>query len=456
MGDAKSLLKTSISGMLAPWITKKTHLSKLQSKELASSLVHVLYTMNGLHFGRNKVLLRILFNSIDWKNFRLTEAAFFDALQSVSYIENYREPIGIWYTIDSEQCYADAPKVSNTGDVTYYASGREPFLAVAEQVAPARKVVLMPYFTCSTVYQPFIENNWQIVFYRVGKDLRIDSAHVLALYEAHKPALAVFMEYSGTDLSQEELQTVGKLKRSGCVTIVDRTQNIYSLTKAPEVDFYCGSLRKWFCCPDGAYLERNGDIPLPPAPPEGVCNDVYSTACAAMMFANGLLRERKIRQYRQIANFFLKLSAAYVCGQPVRLRNMSDYSRAVYLRQRDKDSLYTGRRMDNFRYIYDRIAEFTTVRPVCADIGNITSAPLYFHVYADDRTLLSRYLSEKGVITSINWMKPEMFDRLDADTEYIFQHILSLPCDQRYTLEDMKILCDALEAYENGHRKQTN
>ena len=248
MAKMRTYIKRAALCVVSKRIRRKTKLSKLQSRELASCLLHNLYTFNGWRFWRNRVLLRIMLRQINWKAFSLTEKQFHEEMRSVTHKQDYREPIGIWFTIDSEETYADAPKIQNTDEITYYASGREPLLAVANHISPERKVVLLPYFTCWTVYQPFLENGWEIVNYKVSQDLKMDTQDVEALYEKHKPAMAVFMEYSAMDLTTDELQTIGKLKRAGCVTVVDRSQNIYSEKRSKEVDFYCGSLRKWFCC----------------------------------------------------------------------------------------------------------------------------------------------------------------------------------------------------------------
>lgn len=453
MRMTRAWIKKAAVGAVSRKIRRKTKLSELQSTELAGCLMNNLYTFHGWRFWRYRVFLRLMLHQINWKEFRLTEKQFDHELREKTHRQNYREPLGLWFTIDSEETYAHAPQIQNTDNITYYASGREPILAVANQISGERKVVLLPYFTCWTVYQPFLENGWQIVNYKVSRDLKMDLQDVKAAAQKHQPTMAVFMEYSGMDLTDEELEVVRQLKAAGCVTVVDRTQNIYSESRSEAVDFYCGSLRKWFCCPDGGYLERNGERPLPPAPPAEVYNDVYATACAAMMFANGLARKRKIPQYLKIGEFFRRLAATYVCGQPVRERNMSAYSKAVYLQERKKDGAYIQRRKENFAYLFHRITELTTIYPVSTDFSRFSSATLYFHIYAENRDQLSRYLRSKGIITLINWVKPKCLGELDEESEYIFRHILSLPCDQRYTQTDMQRLCDALEAYDSEQKK---
>lgn len=436
--------------LLTPRFTRNTHLTRLQSRELITCLITYFSKAKKMSFQWKKRLVRIFLKKTDWKRFRFTGAQLCEAFGPLFVREAYREPIGRWFSIDSEDTFEEAPRVQNTETHTYYASGREPELAVAERISGGNKTVLVPYFTCNTVFQPFLEKGWKLVHYKVNRELHLDTADVEALYEAHRPSLAIFMEYSGMDLTAEELRTIGKLKQRGCVTMVDRTQNIYSTARAKEIDFYYGSLRKWYCFPDGAYLEKNGDIPLPPAPPEGEYNDVYATLRGMTMFANGQVRENKIMQYGILSDACSKLAAMYVCTQPVRLRNMSEYSKAVYLREQAHDREYARQRMENFQYIFHRISSFTHVRPVCPDRDRFTSAPMCFHVYAQDRAKLARYLSAHNIETQLLWTKSRIFDVPDEQTEYIFQHILSLPCDQRYSREDMETLCNVLESYEKG------
>lgn len=448
MKRIKVWIRIALVKLLTPLVSRKTGLSKLQSAELITCAVPFYCGANRLPFQWQRFLWRVLINKVDWKQFRLSEAQFSDKAKTVNLLKDYREPIGTWFTIDSENTYDGAAKIQNTDTVTFYASGREPLLALANQIGSEHKVVLMPYFTCSTVSQPFQENNWKIVYYKVSRELRIDTNHVEALYEEYKPSLAVFMEYSGMDLTREELQTIGRLKQRGCVTAVDRTQNIYSESRAQEIDFYFGSIRKWYCIPDGAYLERNGDIPLPPEPPKDTYNDVYTTLRAVSMFTMGMLRKTKAAHYAGISYFCSKLAAIYICQQPVRLRNMSEYSKAVYLLEQSQDSRYAQQRKDNFRYVFHRIRSHSRVRPVCDDLNSYPSAPMCVNVYADDRDALIRFLESNGISALIMWKKPYFLDMVDEETAYIFQHILSLPCDQRYSEEDMRVLCEVLEAYE--------
>lgn len=453
MASIKKYVKKTLLLPISWQVRRKTKLTQQQSYELTETLVRTLYGMHGLRFWKNSFYLKVMFHCIDWKRFAFREETFRKYLDEKQQMPGYREPIGVWYTIASEYDYEDAPRVQNTDGLTYYGSGREPLLAVAEQIAPERKVVLLPYYTCATVYQPFLENGWKTVYYRVSRDLRINTREVEALFEEHKPSIAVFMEYSGMDLTQEELQTVAKLKQAGCVTMVDRAQNFYSQRCSDAVDFYFGSVRKWYPCPDGGYLQRNSLLPMPPVPEEGIYNDVYATTCAAMMYCRSQAQKTKLKQYLYLSFFFRKISTSYVCCQPVRCRNMTEYSKAVYFKERENDALYMQRRQENFKYLFERISAMTSVKPVCSDVSRFSSAPFYLHIYADDRERLRQFLQSYGIVTWVYWNKPKNLGQLDEDSEYIYNHVLSLPCDQRYTLREMKYLCDTLQGYEKTYAK---
>lgn len=442
--NLNKLAKTVTYPLFSLWIHSRTKLSILQSYDMLNAV--------GIRFYRNRLFRRVLFQGIDWKRFSLKEDSLRKLIGTPKKMAHYREPIGIWFTIDSEEDFQDAPRVKNSDFFTYYSSCRDALLAVANQIATANKVkiALVPSFTCGTVHLPFLENGWKLIYYKINKDLTFNTEDVELKCKKYKPSLALFMEYSGMALSDNELNVIGRLKAAGCVTMVDRTQNIYSQKHSKEVDFYCTSLRKWFPCPDGAYLERNGDIPLPPAPPENVYNDAFAFSRSAMMFLNGAARNTKIEQYLSLANLFDQLSVGCV-SQPARERNMSEYSKAVYFKERLNDEFYMHRRRENFEYIFHRTETYRTIRPVCTDLSRLTSAPFYYFVYTDNRKRLARYLRSKGVCAWIHYTKPYFFDTLDGESEYIYSHILSLPCDQRYSLNDMAVLCDALEKYEQEY-----
>ena len=142
-------------------------------------------------------------------------------------------------------------------------------------------------------------------------------------------------------------------------------------------------------------------------------------------------------------------SVSYIGNTNIVTHTMSDYSRKI-LAQQDEES-NTKRRKENFLYIYEGIQNLKTVRPAFVSIDRLSGVPLSVPVYVEDRRSFNKFLASRGIYTQLLWSKPPYIKKhitADEVTEYIYGHILSLPCDQRYDIEDMKQMVDAICTYE--------
>ncbi len=61
-------------------------------------------------------------------------------------------------------------------------------------------------------------------------------------------------------------------------------------------------------------------------------------------------------------------------------------------------------------------------------------------------------MAQRGVYCPVIWPEPEAARGACAVSRYVTEHMLALPCDQRYTPEDMDFIADTLiEALEKTH-----
>lgn len=447
----KYIIKKLISKLITNSIKRKTKLSREQSTAIAECFLSVLYNKKSLSFRQFKFWFNLLFNETNWKEVIISEDWFRNKFLFTGQLEEYHEPIGCWFTIDADNNYVNKPLINNTKNIIFYSSGRECLLAIANMKQYKNKTVLLPAFTCETVCQPFAENGWKIIFYKIDLSLKIDRNHIETLCTKYEPSVAVFMEYCGMDLSSEDLNIISNIKQSGCLTIVDTTLNIYSTKRHQDVDFYYGSIRKWIPCPDGAYLEKNSTTSLPIAPKNTENNEVLTTTCTIAMYANGLALKWRCKRFHSIAYYFRQLSLLYLDTQPVLERNMSNYSRAIFYQEQKNRLKYIESRIMNCKYIFNRIRSYKTMEPAFTDISRITCAPLYFHIYAKEKNSLVRYLEKNGIQTW-SYHMPQRLDAPDEQIRYIYEHTIFLPCDQRYNEIDMKLMCDVLEKYEKKYK----
>ena len=76
---------------------------------------------------------------------------------------------------------------------------------------------------------------------------------------------------------------------------------------------------------------------------------------------------------------------------------------------------------------------------------------LYFPVYLENRGDIQRAMAQRGVYCPVIWPEPEAAHGVCEVSRYVTEHMLALPCDQRYTPEDMDFIADTLtEALEKN------
>lgn len=385
----------------------------------------------------------LLFFKVSWKEF-FPDYDLFD--KKYYKTEKNTWQIGQWYSINPEILKEITPK-ADAKNVKLFSIGREAIAHVLKSNKFNKKVAVLPVFTCFTVLDPFIQDGWEIYFYRYNKDLSVDIEYFLEIFQKVQPSVCVFQPLSGMGFMDKENELIDMAYNNGCMTVVDQTQDVYNDKNHPSVDYYCGSLRKWYSFPDGSFLySPKYDIAEPEVHNE---NRIYRTSMGLCMFAKHLSSVYNEPFFAYLYNFMWTFSVSYIGNTKIVSHTMSDYSRRVLALQ-DED-FNSKTRIDNFNYIYERIKNLKKVRPAFENIERLTSVPLSFPIYAEKRRELVPFLSSRGVGTQLLWSRPPYVRRnvkLDETTEYIYDHILSLPCDQRYTLEDMQRMADIICEYD--------
>ena len=62
---------------------------------------------------------------------------------------------------------------------------------------------------------------------------------------------------------------------------------------------------------------------------------------------------------------------------------------------------------------------------------------------------MQKTLIDNNIFAPILWPIPlEVEKNMDKDVNFIFEHLLSIPCDQRYSMEDMERICRVIRKFE--------
>ncbi len=337
---------------------------------------------------------------------------------------------------------AEKEQIPFSEERIFYSLCREALHDIALSLKDTNKRVLIPAYTCQTVITPFEEAGWECKYYSIQKSLRIDTNHLSELAEKYQPSLIVTHPYFGMDLNQEEIVILKRLHDDGVKIILDLTQCIFSTCDTSFASYVVASYRKWFPIPDGGFLKRS-ELTKKILQPEQ--ENLYFTEreLAAMYlrdqyFGNGEQRTKDI-------SIRLSKAADHLAENNILSHKMSQIAYTL-LQKEDKEWNQQARK-ENFIYLFDHISDSNKITKVCNSLDNLTTAPLYFTIYAKNRIELQRKLAQNAIYAPVIWPMEDSRVFINDEIKYIYEHLLALPCDQRYDTTDIKRIVDIINNY---------
>ena len=323
----------------------------------------------------------------------------------------------------------------------FFSLCREALLFAARNCGKDRKVILIPAYTCQTVLEPFLQEDWEVHFFPLDSKLCINEAVFLSLLESVSPSAVLFHPYYGKKLLEYEIDLLKRAKEQGAWIIQDLTQSIFSKRNPDYVDITVGSMRKWLGIPDGAFLSVSGDIPL-----DEIDAAPYNTAFTVPQLDAMYLRGEYFRtdnpNYKQISIRLNKHAEGLMEKEPITAHKMSDYSRGV-LNNANLDQI-RKKRFENFGTLLSLIKRNDVCRAVIGSMDELADAPLYFPVYVKERERFQKALAEKSIYAPVLWGIENKEVLVNDTVEYIYNHLLAIPVDQRYDYDDMQRIADVI------------
>lgn len=311
------------------------------------------------------------------------------------------------------------------GDLKFTMSGRCGIYYCLEDIlrSDQKKVAYVPRYTCETVLAPFAKAGYQLRFYGIDRNMHsvFDPA---VLDEISVLSLCGYFGFCNYDR-----EFVRACRERGVVIFEDATHSILSDGGIdPLCDYVAGSFRKWMGVSCGGFaLKRGGSFAAPPLPP----HQRHLELRQALMDPEGgdVFWEGEML-LRQIFDSY--------GGDP-----RSEY----VLRHVDLDHI-RRRRRENYAELLARLpAEPVGFHPVFPVLPE-GAVPCNFTVYADDRTHFQAYLAEHGIRSTAFWPIGPLTELAGhPDEQYIYDHVLSIPCDQRHDTEDMDYVAQVLASY---------
>lgn len=330
-------------------------------------------------------------------------------------------------TTCEETNYLD--KYIGDGELLYMMSGRCGINIVLEDIIKNMDKPLkayIPLYTCETVVAPFKKNNCEISYYDVDKNLK----PILVDESIENCDVMLICGYFG--FVRYDVEKIKYAKSLGKIIVEDATHSVFSSGgMSPYSDYIAGSLRKWINVDAGGFaLKKHGKF----------------VAKQKEISDEHLKLRHNIEKFGQSDP---ELARKYFWQAEYMLREIFDSQKS------DSDSINTIKHMDVSRIIETRRANYKTLldkinNKMVHFIFNLESGdvPSHFTVFVDERDKFFEYILKNNIQPKIFWPTHNSQEELkDTGSQYVYDHILSLPCDQRYSEKEMNYIAEVVNSF---------
>ena len=224
--------------------------------------------------------------------------------------------------------------------------------------------------------------------------------------------------------------------------VEDVTHSWLSDCDSTKADYCVASLRKWLQLPDGGALMSSkhplGFDMIHEESKEIITEFLSASVAKERYFKTFNASDKEVfRNHYSKAKDFLQAD-----DEPYMLSCVSN----SVLAHTDFETI-KKRRRDNALYLHRHIHNNNVEACCCFDGEH--STPLYYPIYVrEGRDQLQKELASQNIYCPIHWPVPEQAKQLlNEDSIFIYSHILSLVCDQRYDLTDMEAIVETVNHF---------
>ena len=314
----------------------------------------------------------------------------------------------------------DQPSPFAGSHVSYFLSARCALYAVCQSVKP--RLVWLPSFLCGSVLDPFRSLEIPVRYYDAGPNFGFGDDNWIDDVRPGDLVLVIhYFGFANTTFPAEQL------KLRGAVIIEDASQGLFIKQLYPESICIVYSPRKFFGVPDGGVLatsrmEAVRRQPLQP-PPSEWWKAAFATTQMRREFDLVGGENRWFLSFRHVEETF-----------PVGPYCSSDLARMLIETGTDYGFMRTARR-ENYLALAEQLNEYALF-PVLGE----DTVPLGFPVCVDaaQRDAVLSCLYAEKIYPPVHWRIDGIVPEEHNESHSLSRRILTLICDQRYTVGDME------------------
>ena len=313
----------------------------------------------------------------------------------------------------------DGPPPFLRGRHLLLATGRSAFTLLHRAFKPAR--VWLPSHLCGVVIPSFSSPEAEVRFYAIDDHLLI--ADDAWLDEVQAGDLVVFNDYFGFNLWDDWGR---EARRRGAWIVEDACQALLNDHFSQQAHYVIFSPRKFVGVPDGGVLLAQGDarlpgVELPPVPVQWWLDALTASVRRAEFDRNHASGDRS----------WFELFQRVEPSGPLEPCAMSELSRLILRHGLDWHEV-ARRRRDNYRQLAEALREMA-IFPDLPD-GVV---PLGFPVRMAEREAARQRLFAEDIYPPVHWPIEKFVPSEFQSSHRLARWIMTLPCDQRCSLDDL-------------------
>lgn len=310
-------------------------------------------------------------------------------------------------------------------------SGRDALKVVAREFKPT--TVLMPALACNSMILPFEMYGHEVKYYKLNKDYSTNQESLYSFIpNEDKTVLFFYMDYFGNkaieDTELEKLRT----SHPRLVFIEDRTHNLLVESRYTfKPDFTVASLRKWIDIPDGGLMWTDRKLKEKKYSEDLSFSEVR---LRAQCMRNEFLRfgDKSIKtEYRKI---FSTVTDMIDKEKLPGLMSQYAYERACHANLKEVNEA----RKRNAQVLIYELKGFTFVQDKTG-LGDV-----YVAVLIENRDEVQRKLASMGIFCTVIWPLNDEQRTACEVARYTEEHMLTIYCDQRHSIEDIKYIASSI------------
>jgi len=347
------------------------------------------------------------------------------------------------FNLSTQKVFQEKIFCENIVDIAYLSNGRTAIKYILSNIINKKQLskCWLPSYLCETIIQPFRELNLNYEFYNLKENLQLDVNYLSRRIE--KNDLVFTMNYFNLLHNNKVVEFLRKLKDNDVIIIDDLTHSFLNnhIFSSKISDYSIISLRKWFAIPDGGIAISNSDLFDKNLI---VKESFYDFVRLRLKYA--ILKSYYLNKIINKKDSFRKIhnEAEELANLTIRFNAMSNISKTI-LNAVDFNNIISRRRM-NFECL---LSSFENLDEIEILSNNLKEGicPIGFPIIATKRDALREYLINSNIYCPIHWLFPEEIPKKFDYSYSLSKKIITIPCDQRYSKEDMEIIARKVKEF---------